>query len=142
MSDYYYLLRFDLSAPEDRQSNSELVCDGDEYRFGEIPLWLDRDDTSCPEREERRRLLSMITIDIKDKGLVRQQGCKKALPFIQELATKSAMSHPSINLFSRACHISIIIVWIGIPQGDCETRRKCRPLWIEIGIRKRLDPRI
>jgi hypothetical protein len=88
MSDYYYLLRFDLSAPEDRQSNSELVCDGDEYRFGEIPLWLDRDDTSCPEREERRRLLSMITIDIKDKGLVRQQGCKKALPFIQELSGK------------------------------------------------------
>jgi len=52
------------------------------------PLWLDRDDTSCPEREERRRMLSIITIDIKDKGLVRQQGCKKALPFIQELSGK------------------------------------------------------
>ena len=68
-------------------------------------------------------MLSMITIDIKDKSLVGQQGCKKALPVFQELSDKKChVSSPAKPVF--AClRYPIIIVWIGIPQGDNETRR-------------------
>ena len=38
-------------------------------------------------------MLSMITIDLKGKSLVGQQGCKKALPVVQELS-------------DRKCHVS------------------------------------
>ena len=46
-------------------------------------------------------MLSMITIDIKDKSLVGQQGCKKALPVFQELSDKKChVSSPDKPVFA------------------------------------------